>query len=327
MPPRICLVGAGRWSTSVHLPALQRLQASRLAEYSGVCDLDAAKARAYASALDAAPHTDLDAMLDDLHPDGLLLITGPGQLPDVIRTAIGRGIPFLCEKPPATDAETHRELRDAAGALPHVVAYNRRHAPYIARAKEWLEGAELQAVACHFARHRRRDEDFTTTAVHGIDAALYLAGAELETARLEVAPAGGVVNFFIDGWTTNGVRVSILVTPDTGSAQEHYTIRSADRTVALAFPQNPMVDRPGWVELHQENRVAARLTAADFGLADDDLSALIGVQAEEERFARMLAGEAVSISTLATSLQTQQLREQLCHPGLTERISVDWRRG
>lgn len=306
----------------MHLRALRTIQGAGLTECAAVCDLDQAKAGPYAAELDAVVFTDLDAMVREIRPDGLALLVNTQAMPTAISKAIGYRLPFLCEKPPATDSDTHARLMDAAGDLPHVVAYNRRFAPYVAKAKEWLAGETLQVVTAHFSRHRRRGEDFTTTAVHAIDTALHLSGP-LASARIEIAATGHVRNFFINGWTEDGVHVNIMVTPDTGSAQEHYIVRSTDKTVRVAFPQRPMIDSPGYVELHENNEVSARLTAADFGIDEDDLPALLGIQAEQELFARMLAGEAESISTLSTSLETQRLREQLgAHP--SERTAFEW---
>jgi len=322
MAPAICVVGAGHWSTSAHLPALKRVQEAGLADYAGVCDLNEDRSKPYAAELNAGAYTDFDKMIREVKPDGLTLVVGCRDMPGMILKAIEHGIPFLCEKPPATDAGTHIRLLDAAGDLVHAVGYNRRHAPYVTRAKEWLAGEVLQTVTAHFIRHRRREADFTTTSVHAIDTVLYLAG-ELESARLEIAPTGHVCNSFISGWTREGVRVDVTITPDTGSAQEHYIARSTEKTVRVAFPQRPMIDYPGYVELHEKNQVTRRLTCTDFGLAEDDLPGLTGVLAEEELFARMLTGNAEPRSTLRTSLQTQQLRELLaCSP--TGRTQIEW---
>ena len=324
MTPRMAVVGAGSWSTEMHLPAARRVQAEGLADYVGVADLNPEAARPYAARLDAAAFTDADEMLRKTEPDGVLLLVRQHDMPGLIATMAELGLPFLCEKPPAPDTQTHRRLIEVGGDLPHVVAYNRRHAPYVQQAKAWLEGVRPHLVLCEMVRYRRREEDFSGTAVHGIDTALYLAGEPLAEARIEVAPVEAVNNFFIDGWTTGGTRVSVLVTPDTGSRQEHYTVRSIDRNVLVAFPMRHMIDCPGYAELHDDREVAARITNEDLGVEPDDHPALLGVRAEHERFARIVAGEASSVATLANTLQTQQLRERLYQPGISERTRFGW---
>ncbi|MFH1708552.1 MAG: Gfo/Idh/MocA family oxidoreductase [Planctomycetota bacterium] len=309
MPPRVAVIGCGQWATWMHLPVMRDLAARGAAVYAGVCDRDGTRAREYAAQLGGpAVFTDAGAMLDAVRPDAIIILVNPEYTADLVRPAITRRIPFLVEKPPAPSAAAHRDLMAAAGTLPHVVAYNRRFAPYIREARAWLAGAVPQMVTGVFARHRRQEADFTTTAVHGIDTVLFLAGAPLVSAVLEMVPSGCVHNFFLRGWTAAGTRVAIEVTPDTGSAVEHYAVRGTDRSAQVAFPQPPMIDLPGWVELHEGNAVIARKTPADLNLVADDLPALAGVRGEHEALPALLAGEP-SAGTLATTLQTQVVRE------------------
>jgi hypothetical protein len=295
----------------MHLPALRKLKAAGRADYAAVCDLDPEKAEPYAGALGARAFTDLDAMLAAVRPDGVALLVSEGATPALIEMCIRRGLPFITEKPPAPDLATHRRLLKKVGALPHIVAFNRRHAPYVRQALEWMREVPLQGVFCDFSRHNRRDADFGATYVHGIDAVQCLARGEFVEARLEVAPVDGGANVYVGGWTASGVRLDLRITPVTGSAREHYTVISADRSVVMAYPQPPMIDLPGFVERHETNRLVERKSAADFGLAPDDLPGLGGILREHELLVEMLEGSATAWSTLATSLPTQIIRDAL----------------
>lgn len=297
----------------MHLPAMRILNANGEAAYAGVCDLNRPAAESYAHDLGAASaHTDLHAMIDQCRPDGVILLIKPEQAPGVISQAIARKVPFFTEKPPSTDTATHRRLIKEAGDLLHVVGYNRRHSPYIMRAKEWMHGQQIQSVTCMFSRHHRREPDFSATAVHGIDTAYDLTGDTFVRARAEMAPAGTVWNYFINGWTKSGIRVDILVTPNTASCCEHYIIRGIDRTAVVAFPQIGMIDDPGYVELHEWNKVVSRSVPKDFQLAPDDHPGLGGIVSEHRAFIETLRSRKPAASTLATTLQTQQIREALC---------------
>ncbi|MCD6365207.1 MAG: Gfo/Idh/MocA family oxidoreductase [Planctomycetes bacterium] len=307
--PRIAVVGCGSWAELMHVRGMVHIQADGLADYCGVCDLDAAKAGKCAKMLDAPAYTDVEEMLDECKPDGLSIITGATY--NLIPLAAKRRLPFLAEKTPSPDSQTHRRLIEQVGDLPHIVAYNRRHSPYFVQAKRWMEGVEIQAITTQFTRYRRREGDFSDTAIHGIDATLFLAGGDLTRAHIEAAPSGPTYNYFIGGWTGGGTRVDIIAAPDTASAMEHYSIRSIDRSVRISFPQPPMVDIPGYVELHEGNKVVERITNVELNIAADDLPALAGTKGEEERFAQMLNGEGEVVSTLATSLQPQVIREVL----------------
>ncbi len=308
---RIAVVGAGHWSTLMHQPALKRLIGEGRLEVAAVCDLDAEKARAYADVLGVEKtFSDLEEMTAAVDPDGLVLLVPPGISAGVIRRAVKLGKPFLVEKPPAPSSDEHRRLIDEVGDLVHVVAYNRRHSPYITKARELLAGHEPQVVACHFSRSRRRKEDFSTTAVHGIDTVRCLGG-DWASMRLEVAHTGTVLNFFIDGWTRDGARVDMHITPDTGSGEEHYFVRTEDVNVFVVFPHWSLADKPGFVEARRNKIARERFGPDELGLDAGDNSQMAGICSEHLAFARALGGEAQPGSTLSATLQTQVIREEL----------------
>ncbi len=115
----------------------------------------------------------------------------------------------------------------------------------------------------------------------------------------------------MSGWTKAGVRVDVLMTPDTASAVEHYTVRAGERTVFVSYPQPGMMDVPGFVEVHEGNRVVARKTAGDFGIGAEDFPGLGGIAAEQASFCRVARGQEQAVATLGNTLQTQQVREAL----------------
>jgi len=298
---RLCVIGCGNWSAKMHLPAMKRLAADGQLEFAGVCDLDDARARDYAAQIGAAGiYNDARRMLERTQPDAVVIVVTPSSAPGLIRLAAQMRIPFLVEKPPATDVATHRDLIEAVGNLTHMVAYNRRSAPYILRAKQWLADETPQCVTALFSRYRRTEPTFDATAVHAIDAVRYLAGSDLESLRIETAPTGQTFNFFLTGWTRQGTRIDILITPDTASSEEHYIVRATHRSAVVAFPQPNVMDLPGFVELREENRVAQRLRPEDLGIEPHDLPALGGIVEEHAAFYRAVREN-----------QTQQIREEL----------------
>ena len=312
-PLRLGVIGCGPyWSTRMHLPAMQRVATAENVRYVAVCDLDKPAAELYARQLGAETvHTDAADMLDRHALDGVVIVVNVPTTPAMIELAATRRIPFLVEKPPASSVEVHQRLIAVVGNLPHIVAYNRRHAPYIVQAKTWTADQPIQAVTGLFTRHRRLDPDFSTTAVHAIDTIRHLAGGDLATARLDVVKTPTVFNYFLTGYTAANTRVDLVVTPDTASAREHYTLSPADKNVAIAYPPPPMIDLPGYVEGHERNRNIRRLTPTSFGLAADVPPALAGIVGEHTRFCGILRGRARAISTLDTYLQNQQIRQAI----------------
>ena len=121
------LARADVFLTNFRRPALARLTAAGGLTIAGVCDRSAKAAGDFAAATVAqAAFTDAAEMLDRCRPDGLVVLTPPQVTPAIIELAAERKIPFFTEKPPATDAETHRRLIELVGELPHVIGYNRR---------------------------------------------------------------------------------------------------------------------------------------------------------------------------------------------------------
>jgi predicted dehydrogenase len=291
----------------MHLPVCRRLQEEGKARYCGLCDLDEAKVRSAAAGLGGKPYADLEEMLAAERPEGLVILVKPDVTPRLIQRAIDLRIPFLSEKPPSPSVAVHRTLMEGAKGLPHVIAYNRRFTPYAAKAKEWLAGQPLQSVEAAMGRFRRREADFTDTAVHAIDAALFLAGSRVVEARVEIARKDTIVNLFMTAWTAGNCRIQLVVTPDSASTEEEYSVRATARSARVSHPLRG-VDA-GRVRLFEENALRHDLSARDFGMAEDDWPSLSGILAEHHAFLELLEGKRPSPATLEDTLNTQILRE------------------
>lgn len=309
---RVCHIGAGGWTNRMHGEAMKRASEEEDVVFAAVCDLKEDLAVSVAEKLGAqSVYTDFEEMLDEQQPDGVSVIVQPEVTPGLIEILIRRGVPFFCEKPPVPDSETHRRLANLAEGLPHVVGYNRRFAPYIQRAYEWMSeeaAGELQSVTCLFSRFNRRDS-FGPTLVHGVDTVRYLAG-DLDRYSLETKGAHGVRNYFLDGWACSGARVSLQVTPATGSSQELYFLRGDKRSAVVAFPQEGMIDLPGYVELHEENQCVARCGPEDFGIRADERGILAGMKEEHASFYRMLHGQGGDVCNLANTFETIRIEKE-----------------
>ncbi|MBI3830210.1 MAG: Gfo/Idh/MocA family oxidoreductase [Planctomycetes bacterium] len=307
MLKRLGIVGLGGWASSMHLPVCRKLFEEKRAVYCGLCDRDEAKARKAAELLDGRPYADLSAMVKAERPDGLILLVKPDATPVLIESAIEFRLPFLTEKPPAPSVQIHGDLLEKTRELPHVIAYNRRFTPFAAKAREWMAGQPLQSVEAVFSRHRRREPDFTGTAVHGIDTVLFLAGGRLEAARLETVQAGAVRNYFMTAWTREHCRIALSVTPDAASTEEEYSVRSAARLARIVHPQQ--APNLGGVRLFEENRMHSDLGPGDCGWTERDLPELSGIRDEHLNFIGLLEGKEPSRATFQDTLNTQIVRE------------------
>jgi hypothetical protein len=99
-------------------------------------------------------------------------------------------------------------------------------------------------------RVRRFEEDFSTTAVHAIDAVRYLAGADYAQADFSYRAIAGqkAVDIFMDARMENGCIARIDICPGAGLLAETLTV-SADGTVSAprepVYTKNELGDRYG----------------------------------------------------------------------------------
>ena len=124
MPPplRAAVIGCGAIAYE-HLPFLA---ASPLAELVAVCDRSPALAQAAAERFGPARvFTDMGAMLADMRPDVVHVLTPPQTHDQIVRAALTAGAHVICEKPmAATEAET-AALLDAAAQAGRVLVESR----------------------------------------------------------------------------------------------------------------------------------------------------------------------------------------------------------
>ncbi len=182
-----------------------------------------------------------------------------------------RGIPLLLEKPPgATAAEVDRLIAaagKAGAAVPHQVAFNRRHVRLmreLRRRIEALDPASLQHLRYEIVRVDRRDPDFSTTAIHAIDAVRYLAGRDYTRVRFryqELPALGpGVANIFMDAELAGGASAQLSFCPVAGVVAERAEVHARDHSFFLEVPMWAGFDAPGRLQhlvrggLHEEVR-------------------------------------------------------------------------
>jgi len=252
---RLATVGCGEHATGSHGPSLA-LYAARHpgTELLACCDLDPGKAERYRARFGfARAYTDMRRMLDTERPDAVSLVA-PVELTCALACSIFEwGFPLLVEKPPGrTVAEVDRMIA-AAGGIAHQVAFNRRYAPLMQALKRELDAhvapAELQHVRYEMTRVDRREADFSTTAIHGIDAVRHLAGSDYAGIRFryQALPGGGpgVANVFLDAVMASGVTAHLAFCPVAGAVVERAAVHARDHTFYLYLPMWDALDAPG----------------------------------------------------------------------------------
>ena len=135
--PRVCIVGAGNHSSGFVTPKI----GSAGGDLVGVCDLDREKAERNARRWGGTAYTDMETMVDEERPDGVIIVVGAAAYAELAPVVIEREIPVYTEKPPAPTADEALELARMADAADVVysVGMKQRYATVYDRAKRWID--------------------------------------------------------------------------------------------------------------------------------------------------------------------------------------------
>jgi len=273
---KVCQIGCGEHARVAHGPSQARCARERASlVLAGCCDLDAARAESFRRDFGyARAHTDHLAMLDGERPDAVVVVVPVERTVEVGSMVLEHGMPLLLEKPPGeTTPEVDRLIAaaESGGAVvPHQVAFNRRYAPLIQELRRrTAEAGPLQHLHYEITRVERRDPDFSTTAIHGLDAARYLAGADYAEARFryrEMPELGrGVANILVDAVMTSGATAHLAFCPVAGVLVERATAHAHGHTLSLHVPMWNGPDAPGRLWHFVGGKLAAELTGDKVG--------------------------------------------------------------
>jgi predicted dehydrogenase len=108
-PRRVAVIGAGHYHATLAPFYLRILQNEKL-DIVGVHDPDRAVAEDRARRCNSTPFTDYRMMIDKTKPEFVLSLNRHVDMPGPFRFLVDSGIPFLAEKPWATDDKTVNEL-------------------------------------------------------------------------------------------------------------------------------------------------------------------------------------------------------------------------
>ena len=318
---KVCLIGCGEHATSSHGPSLALYRAAHPGlALAGCCDVDPERARAFAVRFGfARAYHDAGAMLDAEKPDAVLLVVPDTRTTALAGLVLSRGFPLLLEKPPGrTVGDVDRMLEAArrpdGSSVPHQVAFNRRYAPLVRALRERIDAlggpSEVQHVRYEIVRVNRRDPDFSTTAIHGIDAVRYVSGTNYARARVsyqELPALGpGVANIFVDATLASGATAHLSFCPVAGVVVERACVHRLDHTLFLEIPMWAGFDAPGRLQhLHRGVLVEEVRGEAAEAFVQGGFAAEVAAFIDGVRDGRPLAPD------LATSRQSQALAEVL----------------
>jgi predicted dehydrogenase len=319
---KLCAIGCGEHARSAHGPAQARIAALDPAvELAACCDLDAGRAADHRQRFGfARSYTDPLAMIETERPDAAVLV-----VPDDVTCKLGcqlleSGVPLLIEKPPGRTVEEVDRLIAAAEAggrggrpVPQQVAFNRRFVPVVREARRRLAGlgdADIQHVHYELTRVGRRDADFSTTAIHGLDAVRFLAASDYAhvSFRYRERPAlgPGVANIFVDAVLASGATAHLAFCPAAGVVVERATVHAAAHTLFLRIPMWDGFDSPGRLEHLEDGRLVADV-AGDGAGGGSAAFERGGFYAEYEAFLGALAAGRPPAPSLRESRQSVEV--------------------
>ena len=239
---RIAVLGTGRHSSSNHGPSLKSIKEKNPneIELAAVCDLDEDRAKGYAMKFGFGKvYRDQEDMLTKEKLDGIIAVTPIPLTAGIVGELLVTGIPILMEKPPGRSSEETKRLLKIAEEhqTPHMVSFNRRFNPALARARDWLAQGnhKIQLVISRMLRHARPEPDFVTiTGIHAIDTVISLVNPPDRVVTHKVQSGGDGSYIYDASLSFSGGRTAdLIIAPQVGTIEETYEILGSDFSIQV----------------------------------------------------------------------------------------------
>ncbi len=248
MSIKICAIGCGVFASAVHGPSYKKYaQIHPDTELCACCDLDEKKAGIFMKTFGFKRYyKDFKEMLDIEKPDAVCLVVTPELTSSLSVEILEKGYPLIMEKPPGLNRkETEKVIKAAqAKGIPNQVAFNRRYITLVKKIKSILSEEQrnnsIFDIQCNFVRAGRRDKDFATTAIHGIDTVKFLSGSDFRYVEFnyqKVSQAGdNIVNIYLNCVFKSGTTAKINFFPFGGLVSEQVVINTYNNSFFLDIP-------------------------------------------------------------------------------------------
>lgn len=248
---RIAVAGAGLIGRT-HIEVLRR----RDGDYALAAIADPAPASVeFARSAGAAHYAEIEDMLDDARPDGVILAVPNQQHVPTGLACIARGVPILVEKPIADTLEAAMTLVEAAEAkgVPVLVGHHRRHDPILQRAAQIVReggiGRVVAATSMYLSHKPKGYHDLEwrrmpgggpvlINAIHDVDCLRMLIG---EVTAVLAADSRAIRGFAVEDTAAAVLRfengaLGTLICSDTASSPWSWEWGSRENPV---FPHEP----------------------------------------------------------------------------------------
>ncbi len=275
---KICAIGCGSHAKIALGPSYRKyVELHPDAELAACCASRESTAEAFREQFGfARAYADIDLMLDTEKPDAVSLC-----LPCEITAAISakvleKGYPLMLEKPPGVDPQETLALIAAAEKTktPNMVAFNRRHTPLLKKFRQLISELPtgVQNIQYDMFRINRKDPDFSTTAIHAIDAVRSILGSDYSYVNFhyQAFPEIGetVTNIFMYAEFESGATAQINVCPVAGTVVERAVANAYGHTISMNLPVMSSTEKVGSVTHIEKKVVVGEYSGNDEGIFD-----------------------------------------------------------
>lgn len=317
---KICVIGCGGIAFNQHGPAYQEYAREHPGiELAACCDLVEQRAADFSTRFGFHRfYTDMARMLEVEGPDAVCMLVPPEITCELACQVLARRFPLLLEKPPGlTTAETDRILAAArASGAPNMVAFNRRMTPLVTVLKSWLikdlSPSHLQHLQYDLCRVGRADPDFSTTAIHGIDTARFLASSDYDRISFHYHPlphaGASVVNILMDCTFLSGATAQLSFLPLSGAVIERATLHFQDQVFFLHLPAGKGLDGPGSLLTVVNGTLTDKITGPQAAGSEEDFI-LAGFYAENAAFFDAIRNGCLPPNSIESGRQSVQIAQ------------------
>lgn len=318
MTPRVCLIGCGSIAWAAHGPALKQLQREAKVQLAGCCDMDADRAKRFAESFDfSGPYSQAERMLAEQKPDITFCLLPVKLNAEMAVKVMHSGSSSIMEKPPGLNHEESQMILDTAEetGMACGVMFNRRFMPIVQKLKALIAGKKIDAVCLEMARFNRRNEDFTTTMVHGVDCLHYLFG-DYESLDFQYQQMPDYVNFFVNGWMKDNIHVQMQFLPCAGAVTERIHVYGegvhyyAELPVWDGILYTPGFDHPGRIVIAESGKEPVCI-AGDSLMQESLGFVLNGFYNEDDAAISGLCSELGAAFSIRTALQSVEICEKM----------------
>jgi virulence factor len=317
-PLRACVIGCtGGWYQKIHHPSLQRL-ADKVRLVAGTSrDPERREKIAGEMGFERA-YADVDEMLDKEKPDFAFISITHTEAADMACRVLERNIPMMMEKPVGQNPAEGRRVLEAAkkAGVPNMVAFNRRHNPFLIRAKQL---ADERGGVSHLVGEWMRHDVKSPTAMmgsmlHMVDALRFLGG---DVASF--SGAGSATQYFDNALVASsfhltfesGAACAISHNVRCGRAAENYRIHAENWSVTVGNPPPGRFDSRLYFQVEEGGRLVERITAENLTTEQCCAHYTQGFWQESEHFVDCLISGAEPSPSVAEAVKSMELAQAM----------------